>query len=195
MNQIKLTTPFTETDVRNLKAGDYVLVSGTIHTGRDAVHQHLFKGNPAPCNLTNSIIYHCGPVTVQKDGQWQIVAAGPTTSTREEPYMASLIEKYSLRAIIGKGGMGPATAEACKTFGCIYLHAVGGAAQTLAECIKSVENVFLYEEFGAPEAIWKLTVENFPALVTIDTYGNSLHKDILKHSRQSLNSLLADSSA
>jgi fumarate hydratase class I len=129
-------------------------------------------------DIKNSIIYHCGPVTLKKGGKWIVTAAGPTTSSREEPYQAGLIEKFGLKAVIGKGGMGEKTRLACEKFGCVYLHAVGGAAQVLAEAIKEVKNVYGYDEFGAPEAIWELRVENFPVVVTIDAHGNSLHKEI-----------------
>ncbi|MGZ3699346.1 MAG: fumarate hydratase C-terminal domain-containing protein, partial [Bdellovibrionota bacterium] len=118
------------------------------------------------------------PVVMKKKGTWLVTAAGPTTSSREEPYQAGIIEKLGIRAVIGKGGMGEKTRLACQKFGCVYLHAVGGAAQVLAESIKEVENVYGLEQFGSPEAIWQLRVENFPVVVTIDAHGNSLHKDI-----------------
>jgi fumarate hydratase class I len=115
-----------------------------------------------------------------------VTAAGPTTSIREEPYQAEIIRKFGLRGVIGKGGMGERTLAACKECGCVYLHAIGGAAQVLAECVKKVRHVYLLEKFGSPEAIWELEIENFPAVVTMDAHGGSLHKEILAASQAAL---------
>ncbi|MEY4066608.1 MAG: L(+)-tartrate dehydratase subunit beta [Pseudomonadota bacterium] len=187
MREIKLTLPITEEQVRALKVGDMVLLSGVLYTGRDAVHKHLYEGKSIPVDIRGSAIYHCGPVVVkQESGEWSVRAAGPTTSTREEPYQATVIEKYGIRAVIGKGGMGPKTLKACQDFGCVYLHAVGGAAQVLAEKVKKVRGVSMLEEFGSPEAIWELEVVDFPALVTIDAHGNSLHAEVAAASEQRL---------
>ena len=175
---VVLSAPFTEEKIRSLKVGDMVEITGTVFTGRDAVHKWLHEGNTPPVDLKDSIIYHCGPVVMKQKGKWVVTAAGPTTSTREEPYQAGIIEKFGIRAVIGKGGMGEKTRQACQKFGCVYLHAVGGAAQVLAETIKEVKDVHLLEKFGSPEAIWELRVENFPVVVTIDAHGNSLHKDM-----------------
>ena len=189
----KLNFPFTEEKIRALKVGDEVLISGIIHTGRDAVHKYLHEGGKLPpgVNLRDGILYHCGPVMMpQPDGSWKCTAAGPTTSIREEPYQWQVIRDHSLRGVIGKGGMGDKTLAACRDYGCVYLHAVGGAAQVLAECIKRVRNVYMLEEFGSPEAIWELEVEDFPAVVTIDAHGNSLHKEIFNESQTALASRL-----
>ncbi len=178
---VLLEAPFTEEKIRALKVGDMVEITGLILTGRDSVHKWLSEGNAPPkseVDFTNSIIYHCGPVMMKKGKKWVATAAGPTTSIREEPYQAGIIERFGVKAVIGKGGMGEKTREACKKFGCVYLHAVGGAAQVLAERIISVEGVYGYEQFGSPEAIWQLKVERFPVVVTIDAHGNSLHKEI-----------------
>lgn len=178
---VLLEAPFTEEKIRSLKVGDMVEITGLIYTGRDAVHKWLSEGNEPPraeVDLRNSIIYHCGPVIMTKGKKYIATAAGPTTSSREEPYQAGIIERFGVRAVIGKGGMGEKTREACKKFGCVYLHAVGGAAQVLAERIVEVEGVYGLEQFGSPEAIWKLRVARFPVVVTIDAHGNSLHKDI-----------------
>jgi fumarate hydratase class I len=120
------------------------------------------------------------------DGAWRVVAAGPTTSAREEPYQADLIAKFGLRGVIGKGGMGERTLAACAAHGCVYLHAVGGAAQVLAECVKRVRAVHFLEQFGAPEAVWEFEVDRFPAVVTMDAHGHSLHRDIEAASRAKL---------
>jgi fumarate hydratase class I len=130
-------------------------------------------------------------VVIQDDaGRWKVVAAGPTTSAREEPYQAGIIERFGVRGVIGKGGMGERTLAAAQAHGCAYLHAVGGAAQVLAECITAVRNVYFLEEFGSPEAIWELEVERFPAVVTMDAHGGSLHREVFEASRAALARLL-----
>lgn len=186
---INLTTPIAEATIRSLKVGDEVAISGIVFTGRDAVHKYLHDGGQLPpgVNLRDGILYHCGPV-VLKDGQgnWKATAAGPTTSIREEPYQGQIIRDFGLRGVIGKGGMGARTLAACREHGCVYLHAVGGAAQVLSECIKKVRHVYFYEKFGAPEAIWEFEVADFPAVVTMDAHGHSLHADVLAHSQAEL---------
>src|SRR4030095_2488413 len=189
---MNLSAPFTEEKVRSLKVGDMVLISGVLFTGRDAVHKYIHDGNDLPVSLNNAILYHCGPVVVKEKGQWVVKAAGPTTSIREEPYQAEVIEKLGLRGVIGKGGMGPKTLEALKKFGCVYLHAVGGAAQVLAECVKKVRGVSLLDELGSPEAVWELEVAEFPAVVTMDSHGNSLHKEIFESSKKRLEELMQE---
>ena len=186
---IKLSFPFSEEKIRALKVGDEVLISGIVFTGRDAVHKYLHEGGKLPpeVKLRDGILYHCGPVMMkQDDGSWKCTAAGPTTSIREEPYQWQVIRDFGIRGVIGKGGMGDKTLAACKEFGCVYLHAVGGAAQVLAECVKKVRNVYMMKEFGAPEAIWEFEVENFPVIVTIDARGNSLHKEVFAASQAEL---------
>jgi fumarate hydratase class I len=167
-----------------------VQITGPLFTGRDAVHKYLHEGGKLPVSLQDQILYHCGPVMVRERGEWVTKAAGPTTSIREEPYQAGLIEKYGIRAVIGKGGMGRRTLQACQSFGCVYLHAVGGAAQVLARTVKKVKGVYLLEKFGAPEAIWEFEVENFSAIVTMDAHGQSLHEEIQNESREKLEKLL-----
>jgi tartrate/fumarate subfamily iron-sulfur-dependent hydro-lyase beta chain len=186
---ISLTTPITEEKIRSLKVGDQVTITGTIFTGRDAVHKYLHDGGKLPpeVNLSGGVLYHCGPVVIKDEqGQWKCVAAGPTTSIREEPYQWQVIRDLGLRGVIGKGGMGDKTLAACKDYGCVYLHAIGGAAQVLAECIKRVKNVYMMKEFGAPEAIWEFEVENFPVVVTMDSHGASLHKEVFAASQAEL---------
>ncbi len=186
---ISLSAPFTEEKIRALKVGDEVAVTGIVFTGRDAVHKYLHEGGELPpeVNLKNGIIYHCGPVTLKDEaGHWKVTAAGPTTSIREEPYQGEIIKHFGVRAVIGKGGMGERTLKACQENGCVYLHAIGGAAQVLAECVKRVRNVYFFEKFGAPEAIWELEVENFPAVVTMDSHGRSLHKEVFDASQAEL---------
>ncbi len=163
----KLELPLTEQSVCELKVGDIVLLSGRLFTGRDQLHSYVAGGGELPKDLKDSAIYHCGPVAVEENSQWEIKAAGPTTSIREEPYEADFIEKTGIRAVIGKGGMGPKTASALKKHGAVYLHAIGGAAALYAEAIKKVHGVdFL--EWGTPEAMWELEVKDFLAVVTMD---------------------------
>jgi fumarate hydratase class I len=186
---IRLTTPLSDAEVRRLKAGDVVLLSGTVFTGRDEVHKHLHKGNDLD-PIKGGVIYHCGPVVLEEGGQYRVVAAGPTTSIREEPYQADVIERFGIKAVIGKGGMGPKTLKACQDHGCVYLHGIGGAAQIYAQCVQSVENVYL-KEFGSPEAVWELKVKDFPAVVTMDSHGRSLHQEVADASKARLAGVLA----
>ena len=194
---IKLTVPFTEAKIRQLKVGDPVEISGVVFTGRDAVHKYLHDGGKLPPGVSfrDGIIYHCGPVVVKDEkGAWKVVAAGPTTSIREEPYQWEVMRDFGLRAVIGKGGMGERTLAACKEYGCVYLHAIGGAAQVLAETIKAVRNVYFLKEFGSPEAIWELEVVDFPAVVTMDSHGRSLHQEVFRNSQDRLASYLESAS-
>ena len=191
---ISLTTPLTEAAVRSLKVGDEVQISGVLYTGRDAVHKYLHEGGELPpgVDLKGGIIYHCGPVMMkQADGSYQCTAAGPTTSIREEPYQAEIIGHFGVRGVIGKGGMGERTLAGCQKYGCVYLHAIGGAAQVLAECVTRVRAVHFLEKFGSPEAIWELEVTNFPAVVTMDSHGGSLHRDVFAASEAALEARLS----
>jgi fumarate hydratase, class I len=185
--EIALTTPLDEATVRSLKVGDVVMISGRAYTGRDAVHHHLVSHAP-PVDLNGAVIYHCGPVVAKDDAGWRVTAAGPTTSIREEPYQGDIIRKYGVRAVIGKGGMGGKTLAALQDAGAVYLNAIGGAAQFYARCIERVDDVSLME-FGTPEAMWHLTLRDFPAIVTMDAHGNSLHQDVEEQSGAELETL------
>jgi len=189
--EVALNAPLSEADIRGLKVGDVVMISGRVFTGRDAVHSHLMKHDP-PVDMRGSVLYHCGPVVVKEGDGWRVTAAGPTTSIREEPYQAEIIKRYGVRAVIGKGGMGAKTLAALKEHGAVYLNAIGGAAQFYARSITKVDGVSLLE-LGTPEAMWHLTVEAFPAIVTMDAHGNSLHKDIEQESGQRLETIGARS--
>jgi fumarate hydratase, class I len=175
-----LVAPINEEQIRELKVGDVVMISGEMYTGRDAVHSYLMK-HDAPANLDGCVLYHCGPVVMKDNGSYKITAAGPTTSIREEPYQGDIIKRFGVRAVIGKGGMGKRTLDAMKESGAVYLNAIGGAAQYYARCIEKVLDVNLLE-FGIPEAMWHLRVKDFPAIVTMDAHGNSLHADVEKAS-------------
>ncbi|HUI63417.1 MAG TPA: fumarate hydratase [Bacteroidota bacterium] len=182
--EIRLTTPLSDVQTRALKVGDVVLLSGPLHTGRDTLHHYLMT-HDSPVDLKGAALYHCGPVSLKQGSGWFMNAAGPTTSSREEPYQADVIRKFGIRAVIGKGGMGSRTLAALKEHGAVYLNAIGGAAQYYAQCITQVEGVdFL--EFGIPEAMWHIRVKDFPAIVTMDAHGNSLHADVEKASAEEL---------
>ena len=191
MAELKL--PVSEESIRNLKVGDFVELTGRMITGRDAAHKWLIDGHReevAPY-LADSVIYHCGPVVAEnEDGSYEFVAAGPTTSIREEPYQADVIGRYGLRGVVGKGGMGPKTLDGLAQHGAVYLHAVGGAAQVLARAIPRVEKVFMLSEFGVPEALWVIDVERFPVMVTMDSHGGSLHAEVEERSQAKLRELL-----
>jgi len=189
---MKLHPPLTQEQILKLKKGDQVEISGLIITARDEGHKHLTSGkviDPGIIEcLSNGVLYHCGPlVRVDKkkkdpSKRYQILSAGPTTSAREDHYMPQIIAQYGLRAIIGKGGMGKETLQACKQHTCVYLQAIGGAACVYAEKIVKVLDVFMLDEFGMPEAFWVLEVKDFPVTVTMDAHGKSLHEEIKKKS-------------
>ena len=185
----KLDYPFKKEDILDLKVGDMVLITGKLFTGRDAVHKRIHDGQKPPVDLNGQIIYHCGPVVLEKKGKYEVKAAGPTTSIREEPYQWEVMRDYGILGVIGKGGMGPKTLQGCKDYGCVYMHAIGGAAQVLAEKIKSVDNVY-WKDLGSPEAIWELSVEEFPVVITMDAHGNSLHGKVEHDSEGLLKGLL-----
>ena len=201
----KLNVPIPEEQIRALKVGDQVLLSGVIFTGRDAAHKYMidnFVKGPCPDSekefyevlkkeLAGSVIYHCGPVVRKRDdGKYEFVAAGPTTSIREEPYQADVIGHFGVRAVIGKGGMRDKTLKGCQEHGAVYLHAIGGAAPLIADSCKEVVEVYKLD-FGVPEAFWKIRVEDFPCVVTMDSHGNSLHDKVRSESEQKLRQLLA----
>jgi fumarate hydratase class I len=187
---IDLSAPFTEEKIRALKVGDMVEITGTVFTGRDAVHKYLHEGGAPPVELADSIIYHCGPVVVKEDGRWVVKAAGPTTSIREEPYQGDILRKFGVRGVIGKGGMGPKTLTALAECGAVYMHAIGGAAQVLARCVTEVKDVHMLEEFGSPEAVWEFAVVKFPVVITMDSHGGSLHREIQDASEKALSAIL-----
>ncbi len=192
--EVVLQAPLTEEAVRNLKVGDMVLISGAMHTGRDAFHHYIMHHDlPEGLDVTGGILFHCGPVVLKNsDGSYRVTAAGPTTSSREEPYQADVIKKLGLRAIIGKGGMGPKTLKGLEEHGAVYLNAIGGAAQYYARCITKVTGVDFLEEMGVPEAMWHLEVNAFPAIVTMDAHGNSLHSKIDEDSFQQLSTFAGE---
>jgi tartrate/fumarate subfamily iron-sulfur-dependent hydro-lyase beta chain len=177
-----LNLPLSAADVRGLKAGDIVTLSGRIVTGRDKVHKYLAEKRPPkediPFELSGAVLYHCGPLMEKSGDGYRAVSAGPTTSMRVEMYEAQIIREYNLRGIMGKGGMGEATRRALTESGCVYLHTTGGAAVYLADRIRKALGVWKLEEFGPTEAMWLFEVEGFPAIVTMDCQGNDIHRGV-----------------
>lgn len=192
MKTKKLQLPLSIKDISDLHIGDRVLLSGIIVTGRDMAHRWLVDEKPDEVRdtLYQGAIYHCGPIMLKENDQWSCKAAGPTTSIREEPYLADVIQEYGLRCIIGKGGMGEKTQEALIKHHAVYLFAVGGAAVIYADTVESVEHVYQLNEFGVPEALWVLKVKDFPTIVSMDCHGNSLHRNVEKKSKDLLISAL-----
>lgn len=201
----KLTIPISQEAITALHVGDQVHLSGVMVTARDAAHKLMiekFIRVPQILEqpelyarlkvlLAGGVVYHCGPVVSQdEEGRWHFVAAGPTTSIREEPYEAEVIQHFGLRGVIGKGGMGPKTLQACRDHKAVYLHAIGGAASLIADSVKEVVDVYQKDELGVPEAFWVIRVEDFPTVVTMDSHGQSLHAEVKKHSTAALESLI-----
>lgn len=194
---IKLQTPLAPKDVANLRVGQDVLLTGALFTARDAAHRYLVEredSDEMPFDLAGGVLYHCGAIFRNLPGGWEVVSAGPTTSMRMEMYEPRVIERYGLSAIIGKGGMGPATRNALRETGGVYLAAPSGAGALLAERIIAVRDVWKLEEFGSPEAIWHFDVADFPAIVAMDSLGGDLYAEVEKASADVLKTLLADES-
>jgi len=210
----RLTIPISEEAIRSLEVGDTVFLSGVMVTGRDAAHKYMIESFIRSSSvpeaeqalyddlkrlLTGGVIYHCGPVVRRippsvegEEESWQFVAAGPTTSIREEVYEPEVIEHFRLRGVIGKGGMGPNTLRACQEHGAVYFHAVGGAASLIAEAVREVVTVHKKDAFGVPEAFWVIRVEDFPVVVTMDTHGRSIHTEVERASKAALGRLTVD---
>ncbi len=202
-----VTIPISDDTIHDLKVGESVRLTGTILTGRDAVHKWMIdtfikktrepQGNDLQVYeaikplLNRGIIYHCGPVVSGLDtGEYKFVAAGPTTSIREEPYQGDIMHHFNIKGVIGKGGMGAKTLAACRQVPGVYFHAVGGAASLIAQSVQKVRAVYKME-FGVPEAIWVIEVKDFPVVVTMDSHNNSLHAEIEEKSQRVLENLLA----
>ncbi len=186
----------SETTVREkLRAGDIVLIKGIVLTARDKVHKHLLDNKPSPpelpFELAGAVLYHSGPLMKEENGRLEVVAAGPTTSHRMQMYEPFIIRHYGVRGIIGKGGMAADVIQAMREAGAVYFHATGGAGALLAGKIKKIEGVWMLDEFGRAEAMWAFRVEDFPAVVTIDATGASLHAGVERISKERLDSLLS----
>ncbi len=203
----EITIPISAETIRSLQVGEPVLLTGVMVTGRDAAHKWLIdtfiKKTREPQGddleayealkklLDGGVIYHCGPVVSGLDTkEYRFVAAGPTTSIREEPYQAEVMKHFNLRGVIGKGGMGPKTLKGCQEVPGVYFHAIGGAASFIAQSVKKVLGVYKLE-FGVPEAFWVIEVQDFPAVVTMDAHGQSQHAVVDDSSKKVLDELLA----
>ncbi|MFO0752399.1 MAG: FumA C-terminus/TtdB family hydratase beta subunit [Thermodesulfovibrionales bacterium] len=191
----RIRLPLSREDALSLRVGEMVLLSGQMVTGRDRVHKFLVGEKPdkkeIPFVLEGGVLYHCGPLIAKEGDTYRLLSAGPTTSMRVELYEAEVIRRYGLRGIVGKGGMGEETRSALQEAGAVYFNAISGAAVYLADRIKKVAGGWMVEEFGAPEAMWLLEVEDFPAVVTMDAHGNSLHRQVEDASRENLRKLLS----
>ena len=204
----EITIPISDEVIRSLHAGEPVELTGVMITGRDAVHKWMsetfIKKTREPRGddlqvyeeikkyLNQGVLYHCGPVVSGLDTkQYKFVAAGPTTSTREEPYQADVMKHFNIKGVIGKGGMGAKTLKGCEDVPGVYFHAIGGAASFLAQTVQKVLGVYKLEEFGVPEAMWVIEVKNFPVVVTMDSHGVSKHSTLDESSHKVLDELLA----
>lgn len=202
----QISIPISDETIRALRVGDEVLLNGVIVTGRDAAHKWLHdhfvsqKAATIPSDLAiyqkllpllnGSVIYHCGPVVSGLEtGDYRFVSAGPTTSSREEPYQGDILRHFQLKGVLGKGGMGEKTLQACAEAPAVYFHAVGGAAALIAKSVVRVLDVFKLE-FGVPEAMWVIEVSDLPAVVTMDAHGGSLHREVLEKSQLKLKKLI-----
>ncbi len=201
----RLTVPISDEEIRALHVGDTVYLNGIIVTGRDAAHkymiEHFIRNEPTDPDdialheklkelLYGGVIYHCGPVVKKNDdGSWSFVAAGPTTSIREEVYEADVIKHFNLKGVIGKGGMAGKTLKACQEQPAVYFHAIGGAATLIAQSVKEVVDVYKLD-FGVPEAMWVIRVEDFPVVVTMDSHGQSIHDRVLAESEERFKQLI-----
>ena len=204
----EITIPISDETIRSLKVGEPVLLTGRMVTGRDAAHKWMIetfiKKTRAPQGddekvyeelkklLDGSVIYHCGPVVAKdENGEYKFLAAGPTTSIREEPYQADVMKHFNVKGVIGKGGMGAKTLKGCQETPGVYFHAIGGAASFIAQSVKKVLGVFKLE-FGTPEALWVIEVKDFPVVVTMDSHGGSQHAVIDASSQEVLDKLLKE---
>ncbi|MCK4801539.1 MAG: fumarate hydratase C-terminal domain-containing protein [Anaerolineales bacterium] len=205
----ELNIPISPDTIRSLHTGDTVTLTGILATGRDTVHKWMIDTfirktkTPGDDDLEvyeaikpvfkESLIYHCGPVVSGLGtGDYKFVAAGPTTSIREEPYQSEVMHHFDMRGVIGKGGMGANTLQACQDVPAAYFHAIGGAAALIAESVEEVVGVYKLD-FGVPEAIWVLKVKEFPVVVTMDSHGKSIHDEVEQASKIKLAKLLEES--
>lgn len=186
-----LETPLKPEEVANLRVNEPFKVTGKIFTARDAAHEKLLdlanEGKEAPFDLSAYPCFHCGPVMKKQNDNWQVVSAGPTTSIRMEIFEDEFMDKFGTKIFIGKGGMGEKTSEALVQHGGVYAQFTGGAGSLMAGSVEKVEDVHYLEELGVPEAVWVFRVNEFgPLLVTMDSTGESIHRDISEEIDQNL---------
>ncbi|MFH1786690.1 MAG: FumA C-terminus/TtdB family hydratase beta subunit [archaeon] len=186
----QISSPMSEEEARQLKVGDAVLISGTLFTARDRAHLKLLSGQKFGISLSGHILYHCGPIAKKTAEGYKVISAAPTTSSRMNKYEPELMRKYGIRGIIGKGGMDARVLDTLKEHGAVYFSTVGGTAALLAKSVVSVAGVYL-KELGLPDAVWALNVKDLPAVVTMDSTGNSLHEDVKKRSEKKMGELIS----
>lgn len=191
-----LKTPLDSREVRDLRVNDAFTITGKIFTARDAAHEKLLElheeGKQPPFKLEHYPCFHCGPVMKKENDVWKVVSAGPTTSIRMEIFEDEFMEKFGTKIFIGKGGMGERTSTALKEHGGVYAQFTGGAGSLMAGSVKEVEDVYFLDELGVPEAVWVFRVENFgPLLVTMDSQGRSIHRDLSEKVSQNLERIKA----
>lgn len=175
MKITRLTPPLSELDVRELRAGDLVSITGRLVTARDKAYARVVSGAKFPLSLKGGVVYHCGPLAKLTRGGRQIVSAGPTTSSRMDGLQAEFVKRTGVRALIGKGGVGEDVAGQLARLECVYLAFTGGAGVLAAEKIEKIEGVF-WKDLGDAESLWVLKMRDFgPLVVAIDTRGNNLY--------------------
>ena len=188
-----LHIPLKEEEVRSLRIGDVVYLAGTIYTARDMAHLRMREkreaGEELPFRLEGGAIFHAGPVALRnEDGSWRLSVIGPTTSIRMEPH-ADFVGGEGVRAVIGKGGMGPGTLAACGKYGYVYLQAAPGCAALLARGIGAIRSV-TWLDMGMPEAVWELDAQCFgPLVVGMDTHGESIYAKLRENALEKIDSL------
>lgn len=173
-----LSLPVSSEDIKKLHVGDIIYISGRVFTARDEAHHIMLKKKNIPFNPSNMGLYHCGPLMKKTNGRWKVVSAGPTTSSRMELFENKFLEKYNVKIIIGKGGMGKNTQKALQKYISIYASYTGGAGALAADKVEEVENVYWLDKLSMPEAVWIFTVKNFgPLVVAMDSHGKSIYKN------------------
>jgi tartrate/fumarate subfamily iron-sulfur-dependent hydro-lyase beta chain len=173
------STPIPDSDIEKLRAGDILYLKGILFTARDEAHMHLLEHPVQGFDPRGLALYHCGPVMKQVQGEWQAVAAGPTTSARMDSLEARFLDKYGPKVIVGKGGMGAKTRDALVKHKAVFTNYTGGAGALAAKLLPRVKEVHLLKELGMAEAVWVFEADRFgPLIVTMDSHGRSLHDEV-----------------
>jgi fumarate hydratase subunit beta len=190
--EYRLKTPLKKDEVVRLSIGDVLYVSGEVFTSRDRTQSLILKsGGKLPISLQGLVEFHAGPIVRRKNSGWEVVSIGPTTSLRMENKEYEFIRETGIAGVIGKGGMGSKTREACREFKAFYGVLPGGAAALIAKSVKRIIGVYWLEELGVPEAMWHLEVENLgPVTIVIDAFGNDLYEDLRRRVDKNLSRAL-----